>query len=186
MKRKIIGILSVCAMALTFFAVDKITTVVHAEENGHTKKQRKHHRCRRQQTQEKAASVEGLRLGVYHLHRRCPLLLSLGTGPFSLKNRCIRCAFGGWPPSGGRLLCPCRFCPGSRAGAFGNGSISGPGSGLFRSGSSTGLPTSGSSTGFPASGSSAGACWLSAGGRPCSFFGIHPITPLPFGSPAGQ
>ena len=34
MKRKIIGILSVCAMALTFFAVDKITTVVHAEENG--------------------------------------------------------------------------------------------------------------------------------------------------------
>ncbi len=34
MKRKIIGILSVCAMALTFFAVDKITTVVHAEGNG--------------------------------------------------------------------------------------------------------------------------------------------------------
>ena len=34
MKRKIIGILSVCAMALTFFAIDKITTVVHAEENG--------------------------------------------------------------------------------------------------------------------------------------------------------
>ena len=34
MKRKIIGILSVCAMALTFVAVNKMTMVVRAEENG--------------------------------------------------------------------------------------------------------------------------------------------------------
>ena len=34
MKKKIIGMLSVCAMALTLFAVNKMTTVVNAEENG--------------------------------------------------------------------------------------------------------------------------------------------------------
>ena len=36
MKKKIIGMLSVCAMALTLFAVNKMTTVVHAEENKKT------------------------------------------------------------------------------------------------------------------------------------------------------
>ena len=36
MKKKIIGMLSVCAMALTLFAVNKMTTVVHAEENEKT------------------------------------------------------------------------------------------------------------------------------------------------------
>ena len=34
MKKKIIGMLSVCAMALTLFAVNKMTTIVNAEENG--------------------------------------------------------------------------------------------------------------------------------------------------------
>lgn len=34
MKKKIIGMLSVCVMALTLFAVNKMTTIVNAEENG--------------------------------------------------------------------------------------------------------------------------------------------------------
>ena len=34
MKKKMIGMLSVCAMALTLFAVNKMTTIVNAEENG--------------------------------------------------------------------------------------------------------------------------------------------------------
>ena len=34
MKKKIIGMLSVCAMALTLFAVNKMTTIVNAEGNG--------------------------------------------------------------------------------------------------------------------------------------------------------
>ena len=34
MKKKIIGMLSVCVMVLTLFAVNKMTTIVNAEENG--------------------------------------------------------------------------------------------------------------------------------------------------------
>ena len=34
MRKKIIGILSVCAMASTLFAVSEMTTTVYAEENG--------------------------------------------------------------------------------------------------------------------------------------------------------